>query len=411
MRKMKTFTLFENQKLQTGRRYDGEKFSEKDLQELIDFKEGSVPYFSMIRNGIQFHNYAGIIQTERLRIEVLPRADRSFAGPDEKTVWRKIFIQMISFTGVFSGRIRNVSSKNPSSYSAVDLLLDTFLRETEYILHSGFTRQYHTSEGNSNSLKGRLIFSRHIQKNSVHHEKFYTEKYDYDKINILNIILYKALLSVKRLNSRKDLSGRIESLILNFPEMPDIKVSSSLFDKISFSRKNIHYKNCIETARMILLNDRTDQKQGRNSGFAMMTEMNDLWKHFVLRSIRKHKKRNFSISGHTSKSLWKSENLKKRIIKPDIILNKGRKNCIVLEAKWKSAPSDEDFSRLYASVESFGADKTAFILPGTKSVKGLFADSGGIKPDKICSILKIPADIHTEEWEKNIFNQLLDWID
>lgn len=407
---MRTFTLFENQKLQTGRIYDGEKFSEKDLQELLDFKEG-LPYFSMIRNGIQFHNYAGIIQTEHLRIEVLPRADRSFAGPDEQTVWRKIFIQMLSFTGVFSGRIRDVSSKNLSSYSAVDLIFETFLREAEYILHKGLTRQYHPSEGNSNSLKGRLIFSRHIRKNSVHHEKFYTEKYNYDNINILNIILYKALLSVKRLNSRQDLSGRIESLILNFPEMPDIKISSSLFDKISFSRKNVHYKNCIETARMILLNDRTDKKKGRNSGFAMMTELNDLWKHFVLRSIRSRKKGNFSITGHTSKSLWKSENSKKRIIKPDIILNKGRKNCIVLVTKWKAAPSDEDFSRLYASAESFGAEKTAFILPGDKSINGLFADSEGIKQNKICSILKIPPDIHIEEWQKNIFSQLLDWID
>ena len=409
---MKTVTLFENQSLRTGTNFDGEAFSHKDLQELLNFTGDSVPYFTLKKNGVHFHDFAGIIQTENLRIEVLPRADRSFAGPDEKGIWRKIFIQMLAVTGIISGRPQNISSKALKSDSLPDLLFETFIRETEYILHNGLIRQYRLSEGSSGSLRGRLVFGKNIQKNSVHHEKLYTKKTEYDNVNLLNIIVHKALLTVKRLNTGTELSGRTGTLLLNFPEMPDMRISSQTFEKISFSRKNIHYKNCIETAKLILLNDHSDRKKGKNSGFALMTELNDLWKKFIYKSMLKYRKRDFSITVRTAGSLWKSEYSDRKKIKPDIILNKGSENCIVLDTKWKNSPSSEDFRRLHSASEIFGSDKTAFLLPGEKSLNGFFLNSRqGRQSEKICRIIRIPADINVEQWRKNISSSVDEWMD
>lgn len=56
-----------------------------------------------------------------------------------------------------------------------------------------------------------------------------------------------------QVNTYDDLHSRIESLLLSFPEMPDIKGTAAKFDKLHFNRKNQHYKKTIEIAKVLLL--------------------------------------------------------------------------------------------------------------------------------------------------------------
>ncbi|MBK9688627.1 MAG: hypothetical protein IPO65_13060 [Saprospiraceae bacterium] len=50
-----------------------------------------------------------------------------------------------------------------------------------------------------------------------------------------------------------NLNGRIGALLLHFPEMPEVKVTSATFERIVYNRKNQSYTKAIEIAKLLLL--------------------------------------------------------------------------------------------------------------------------------------------------------------
>ena len=107
-------------------------------------------------------------------------------------------------------------------------------------------------------MKGKLLFGKNIQHNLVHQERFYVSYPTYDTEHQLHLILYKTILLIKNLNSNIELKSRIGSLLLHFPEMPNIKVSASIFEKLIFNRKTKSYKKAIDIAKLLLLNFHPD---------------------------------------------------------------------------------------------------------------------------------------------------------
>src|SRR5690606_36361637 len=116
-------------------------------------------------------------------------------------------------------------------------------------------------------------------------ERFYVKFSTYDKDHKIHQILFKALKLLNRINTNGVLSSRIGSLLLNFPEVVDIKISESLFDKLQFDRKTERYRIAINIAKLLLLNYHPDIKRGRNDVLALMFDMNVLWEQFVFASL------------------------------------------------------------------------------------------------------------------------------
>src|SRR5690606_23967716 len=149
-------------------------------------------------------------------------------------------------------------------------------------------KQYWKSEGNRTALKGALVFSKHIQHNLVHQERFYSRHSIYDVQHRLHAILYKTLCLLKRINTNSNLHSRIGALLLHFPPMPDIRVSDETFERIVFTRKSRNYEPAISIARLLLLRYHPGLSAGRNDVLALMIDMNLLWEQFLFVSLRKH---------------------------------------------------------------------------------------------------------------------------
>jgi 5-methylcytosine-specific restriction enzyme subunit McrC len=71
-------------------------------------------------------------------------------------------------------------------------------------------------------------------------------------------------------------------MLLDFPEMPNQKITESVFDKLKFNRKTMGYRKPMEFARLILLHYHPELSKGRDDVLALMFDMNALWEHFVL---------------------------------------------------------------------------------------------------------------------------------
>jgi 5-methylcytosine-specific restriction enzyme subunit McrC len=262
---MKRFVCYEYDTLQVGQK--GEEnavLNKEDLASLFNFYGEGKPYYSLANQAIRFGDYVGVLQIGNLSIEVLPKADRN-AADDKKDKWRDILIDMLRVVGPFNIQAPSFSDLQIKHNYILDLYIELFVKEIEYLLHRGLVKKYRKEEKNSYALKGSLIFSKHIQQNLVHQERFYVSQSTYDTVHPIHQLLWKTIRLLKRINNNESLKSRIGSLQLNFPEMPDIKVTEAVFEKIDLNRKTEHYKNALQIARMLLLNYHPDLSGGRNN--------------------------------------------------------------------------------------------------------------------------------------------------
>ncbi|ALO16823.1 5-methylcytosine-specific restriction enzyme subunit McrC [Salinivirga cyanobacteriivorans] len=407
--------VFEHQTIELNQQFEGGiVFDQTKLDAFVRFFGKGIPYYSLIRNGIQFNEYVGAIQIGNTLVSVLPKVDRSqIEEKAEIKKWNQVLIDMLRVVNGFDVKAPSSSQLKVKNNSVLDLYFELFVVEVEYLIHRGLVKKYRKTEGNLNALKGSIQFNKQLGKNAVHKERFYTRHSTYDTEHVLHIILSQTIQLLKRVNTNSTLVGRINALILNFPEMPNQKITQSVFDKVAFNRKTMGYKKAIEIARLILLHYHPDLSKGRDDVLALMFNMNALWEQFVLVSLRKSKE--FKVRGQDSRYFWKPESGKRRSIRPDITVSTKDDNY-VLDTKWKlvaSKPSVEDVRQMYAYHHYFEAKKVALLYPGDYPyIKGKFID---IKyqnqlSELECGLLFTKYNDSVKNWQKSIGEEIKHWI-
>lgn len=405
-------TVFEHEVLRVGK---GENdLSDDQFLALERYHGNGVPYFKLVYNGIQFNEHVGVIQVGDTLIEILPKADRN---DKDAAKWRFLLIGMLRSVGSFD--IKNTSSSNLKirPNTILDLYFELFIKEIEFLMHTGLIKKYRKNEGNVTALKGSLQFGKHIQHNLVHQERFYVRHTIYDVQHTLHYVIYKALKLLKILNRNMDLQSRIGSLLLHFPEMPDIKITESTFDKLAYNRKNEHYKKAIEISKLILLQFHPDVAKGKNHVLALMFDMNLLWEQFIYVTLRKLRRTELKITAQTSKFFWRPDQGRRSTIVPDILVQNDGEN-IILDTKWKNLgnynPSPEDLRQMYVYHDYYDAKKVALVYPGpVASYRGgfyLHQKMNSKLSDKQCSVIIIPAGEDVKAWQDNIQSILLGFV-
>ncbi len=424
MASSKLIRVFEHQSIKLHQVIDGVAFDNDSLKALQSYYgDKGVPYYSLTNNGVKFNEFVGVIQVGNIIIEVLPKADKTTDGDTEtKKYWQEILVKMLSAVGSFDIQSTSDSSLKLKSNSILDLYFALFIKEVEYLLHSGLAKQYRKKEGNVTALKGSIQFAKHIQQNLTHQERFYVRHTTYDVEHKLHFILYKTLRLLKQLNTNTELHSRIGVLLLHFPEMPDIKVTEPTFDTLVFNRKTQSYKKAIGIAKLLLLQYHPDVITGRHNVLALMFDMNMLWEKFVYVSLRKYKATNITVSAQTTKSFWSSSDKGKySSMRPDIVI-KGSTGCVVLDTKWKnlngSSPSSGDLRQMYVYHKYYKATRVALVYPGTVTQKefGKFELIGGIENEaiNICSVISLIIDKTADQkpisdWQKYISDEIFDF--
>lgn len=406
--------MFEHECLRIDR---GEQRLTKDQLEALHlfYGENGVPYFSLIHHGVRFNEYVGVIQVGKMVIEVLPKADKT----NDTERWRNVLICMLQAVGVFDIHAPSNSNLMLRSNSILDLYFELFIKEVECLLHRGLVKKYRKIEGNRTALKGSIQFAKHISHNLVHQERFYVRHTTYDKEHDVHAILYKALKLLSCVNTNVYLNSRLGALLFDFPEQYNIKITEALFDKIAFDRKTEPYRNALKIAKLILLNYHPDVCKGTNNVLALMFDMNVLWEQFVYVSLKKHKPSTTSIVAQNTKNFWKPLSGYRSKMKPDIVLNKGTKYCVVLDTKWKNLnghnPSPEDLRQMFVYMKYYGAKKVALVYPAAENQiqSGQYYDHSScdstLLSDEECGVISIGVDKNVKAWQKTIHDNISNW--
>lgn len=413
-REQHSFSVFEHESLRSDR--GDKRLSDDQLKALqLFYGDKGVPYYSLIHNGVRFNEFVGVLQIGKTLIEVLPKADKS----NDHESWIRVLIGMLKAVGVFDIHAPSNSELTLKHNSILDLYFELFIKEIEQLLHKGLIKKYRITEGNRTSLKGSIQFSKHIQQNLIHQERFYVKHTTYDLNHDIHAILYKALKLIDQINTNVQLNSRLGVLSLVFPELYDIKVTDSDFDRIVYNRKTEPYRNALEVARLILLNYHPDVKQGTNNVLALMFDMNMLWEQFVYASLRKFKPKTITVEAQTVKNFWRPQKGRSSSMKPDIVINKGKEDCAILDTKWKNLngrnPSPEDLKQMFVYMKYYRTKKVALLYPGPENFikSGLFYDhsvnDSRVLSHEECSILSIQVEKKIKDWQKEITHLVDTW--
>lgn len=331
-------------------------------------------YFSLTPKGVRFNQFVGVIQAGELVIEILPKVGR-IAADSEKPMWRDVLLDMLAQCHWMHVHANEKASLKYRSNSILEAYLELFVNECESLVRTGLVKKYRFQEKNCKALKGKLIFGKNIQYNLAHQENFYTRHQVFDQDHLLNQILLKALKLVATISSSPFLKDRVQSLLLNFPELSDLKVTAATFERIQLNRKTESYAEALEIAAMLLLNYRPDVSGGRNNVLAILFDMNDLWEEYIFRQLYRHKKTGWIIQNQNRKRFWQPDiGNSFKLIKPDIFLKITEEISIIIDTKWKipdkDNPGDNDLKQMFVYNE-FWESASALLLYPTNSFSKL----------------------------------------
>ena len=348
--------VFEHERLTLHRNQWGQYLTELELEKLYEFNDrNNNIYFTGIRNGVKFNNYVGVIQIGGLTLEILPKADKRKEANDldhtkATNNWRNALLRMLAICHHI--RVDSVSeaSLERRHHSILDLYFEMFLKEVESLLHRGLAKKYRDTKGNLPVLKGRLAFSKNIQQNLIHQERFYTHHQIYDQDHLINQILLRALVILNQITTSPFIIDRLARIKLDFPEIEHVKIQPHHFDQLTENRKTSHYREAIKIARMIILNYSPDIKRGEEDMLALLFDMNKLWEEYIYRMLLRNKEEDTTISFQNAQTFWKTDTYKKTI-RPDLVIKKGAETFII-DTKWKvidsTKPDDDDLKQIFA---------------------------------------------------------------
>ena len=392
--KKKVIRVFEFDEIKQDQIYDGFKFEEKELIAIQKYNSANKnKYFTLTHKGVKFKNYVGVLQIGKLTIEILPKADKGLTKDsnfETKQEWRNFMLQMLKKCGFINVTSLTHADLKLRNTSLLDIYIHEYLKESNLILKRGLRKKYRFIENNTGTLKGRLLFKQQITHNLIHKEKFYTSHQTYDRDNLFNQIIYKAL-SVLSVISKPSFKDQINRLMIDFPELSNIRVSETLFSNLKYDRNTQHYKRGVELAKLILLNFSPDIQTGSNNVIAILFDMNELWERYIYRLLSKDQdKGNYTVSAQQSMSFW--ENKK---IRPDIVYQKeinGENQTFVIDTKWKlidsNKPGDNDLKQMYAYNMYWDSVKSILLYPKSNQEKTNFGKfhQGRDKIDNLCKL-------------------------
>lgn len=352
--------VFEHSFLRCEKNRDGYQdwFEPRHLEAMLDYHDnrGGSKYFSLVRSGVRFSQYVGVIRVLDLTIEILPKTDKS----DDPDKWHDALLSMLRQTRFLQLNYISEASLRYKKYSILYLYFQEYINQVRGLIKRGLIKKYRKNEGNLLALKGSLKFNQHISQNLVHKERFYTKHQVYDYNHLIHLILYKALNIVQLLTKNTSLSDDLNRVLFEFPEMPNIKVTEKTFEKVNLDRKSSGYTKALEIAKMIILNYSPDIKGGYNDLFALLFDMNDLWEEYIYRKLLAAGE---NVVYQDSQEFWNN-----RRMYPDMVIDRNGEKIIV-DAKWKivndAQPSNEDLRQVFAYNIYWDAKKGYLVYPKT----------------------------------------------
>ena len=254
-----------------------------------------------------------------------------------------------------------------------------FIDEVFYIVKRGLRCDYQTVQNNENSIKGKLVFSEHIKKNTTHKEKVFVEYDEFTVDRAENRLLktalaylYKSTRSAKNKTDLKTLLACFEGV----EESPDYKKDLSMCKN---DRNTSDYKNALIWCGVFLAGKSFTSFSGTNIAYALLFPMETLFENYIAKLMMKRLRGlGYSVRTQDKRYHLFEKPDKKFLIKPDIVVKSAADGSVFLfDTKWKMLSdaaanygiSQSDMYQMYAYQKKYCAESVTLIYPKTDRIR------------------------------------------
>ena len=334
-------------------------------QEILRFhsKNGD-KFFGLRHNGIKLKHYVGIIRFNSVSIQILPKIDR-----ESENAIKSILLDILIETNPLQLIHHGTSFQRSKEASILDYYFLLFLNNIEKLLHQGLNKRYNFVTINSETLKGKVLFSKTIKENAPFVHKHVQKKIDYNIDNLENRVVKLTLKLISRFSRTLGIRHQAQKIYQTLDKVSDISSSNIDFKLIYKLPLSNIYKDTLKFSEIIISGFLPDLNAGVNESISLLFDMNRLFEKLVLKRLQKLSKQmdNLQVSSSrgNSKRFWR-----RKLIKPDIII-KYKGSTFILDTKWKVpnpfVPSDNDIKQMFVYGLYYNSYLNVLVYPKSES--------------------------------------------
>ena len=292
--------------------------------------------FSWGRDSIKWSQFCGVIQLDRLTIEILPKIYGIESEPEKCRDTLIDMLKRVQVLRTYKGVQANI---NQQKHTLLDIFILQFCEELDIQLTQGLLREYIEIEDNLKVIKGRLLIEPQLKHNLVQKERLYCRYDEFDKDILINRIIKFTLRMLFRLAHSQQIRKLVNELLMQFDEISDVPITVKDIESLTLDRTNNRFQAVLDQCRRFM-SGFPDVVTGRGNAISLLFDMNRLfesWTAAMLKPIARQLEMKLGLQRPIKYfGYWEGNRNDVFQLQPDITFSKGKNNVeIIADAKWK----------------------------------------------------------------------------
>lgn len=321
---------------------------------------------------LKFGPFCGVLQTEQLAIEILPKIDH---GSDSSEDMRGLLVAMLARAGELGSKRVGDAGLGQQHSHLLDVFIEDFCGQVKSALRGGAIARYSERTENLNAIRGRLELTDHLRTNALDRshllcrfdERSIDNPYNQSLKAVLRILLGLALSPRTR--------AMVAAFLHRFDEVSDRRVRARDVGALRFDRTIRHWEPVFARARWLLTGLYPDVRIGDAAGSALLFNMEKLFETVLGLRIRHA----CQVQAGARLTVGLQSPVKNLAtagfqLRPDITVQSGDECVVIFVAKWKrlnlaepnSGVSSGDAYQMNAYASRYRCKRLALVYPASR---------------------------------------------
>jgi 5-methylcytosine-specific restriction enzyme subunit McrC len=342
---------------------------------------------------LRIQQFVGVVRTRELEIEILPKLE----GLAEPARVRQSFLRMLAITQDLEIRGSEVVSFLESSEPFFCALARLYVFRLLEAVRRGLRQDYVLHQDLLPYIRGKVHWPSQAKLDTTGRLEFACSFDERSEDTPLNRTLKAALLVAGGMLEGARISSVVTELRHAMDGVSEACPSADQRARLRTDRMNRHMEPLLVLAKLILGNRNPDlgrSTDGNRDTYALVWDMNVLFEEYVGRLARKVlEARGFRVILRKGTSTYLAQEIlagrNAFLLRPDILVQRGRKPWVVADTKWKRLDprqrslgvSESDVYQMLAYAHHFETDRAVLVYPhhpalGVPGVKQEFLIQG-----------------------------------
>ncbi len=289
---------------------------------------------------IQVKRYVGFFQKGNTQIQILPKIYSGTAVHKSEVKESLAFMfRLLQLSGYFGFKELDNLNIDTNTNSLLEIFIRIFIEKFNTQFNKTPYFEYVNIVENQQLIKGKILFTENIKKNSYRPHQHIVEFDEFSIDNNLNR-LFKYIIN-ELLKKTKDSKNRmlLKQATTMLEDVSNISISAQFFNRIQFTRQNNQYKSLFNFAKLFFFNNQPSINKGNENTFSFLIPLNLLFEKSVLVFLKniEQKRTNYKVSYQNNKVFGKENGIDVFNLKPDFVISEKNinKTLVVLDTKYK----------------------------------------------------------------------------